>query len=366
MSEIEGSAGMRRLGRAGALLMGVALVALPWTPAALAGIPTPPPDPAADDAYEIDEDQALDVAAPGVLANDFVLSEASCAAVTDDSTLAGDVTLAADGSFTFTPTADFNGATSFTYGLMLVGTEGCTGPYHEDEGTVTITVRSVNDRPVAVADTFQFVWNQTLNIAGPGVLSNDSDPDGDPLTAIKATDPVHGVLTLAANGGFSYTPDAAACPGTPDSFSYRASDGSETSPARVVMLQPAALPCPTPFVSPSPAPTPSPSIEASPSLAPSPSGSLEPSPTVDPSDSAPPPTVPSVIASPSPAASGGSGPVAGEGGLSLPVLLVLLLLGALLAFGAAYYVPRWIEAQRTGRPIEDDADEPYDGPYDGR
>ena len=65
-----------------------------------------------------------------------------------------------------------------------------------------------------------------LTVAAPGVLGNDSDPDGDPLTAVLVSGPSHGSLTLNANGVL-YTPavDYAGA----DSFSYRASDGALTS-----------------------------------------------------------------------------------------------------------------------------------------
>jgi VCBS repeat-containing protein len=73
-----------------------------------------------------------------------------------------------------------------------------------------------------------------LTVATPGVLGNDSDPDGDPLTAVLVTGPSHGSLTLNANGSFSYTP-AADFAGS-DSFSYRASDGTvSSSPATVTI-----------------------------------------------------------------------------------------------------------------------------------
>ncbi|MFH1725690.1 MAG: Ig-like domain-containing protein, partial [Elusimicrobiota bacterium] len=55
-----------------------------------------------------------------------------------------------------------------------------------------------------------------------GVLANDSDPDGDPLTAVQDTDPDHGGLSLNPDGSFTYTPDPTFC-GT-DGFTYMASD----------------------------------------------------------------------------------------------------------------------------------------------
>ena len=61
-------------------------------------------------------------------------------------------------------------------------------------------------------------------MAAAGVLGNDADPDGDPLTAVLVSGPSHGTLTLNANGSFTYTPNAN-FNGT-DSFTYRASDGT--------------------------------------------------------------------------------------------------------------------------------------------
>ena len=48
--------------------------------------------------------------------------------------------------------------------------------------TVTITVTPVNDAPVAVDDTLRPTEDTALTVAAPGVLGNDTDVDGDPLT----------------------------------------------------------------------------------------------------------------------------------------------------------------------------------------
>ena len=58
------------------------------------------------------------------------------------------------------------------------------------------------------------------------MLANDTDADGDALTAVLIAGPAHGTLTLNADGSFTYTP-AAGYNGT-DSFTYRASDGAPT------------------------------------------------------------------------------------------------------------------------------------------
>ncbi len=62
-----------------------------------------------------------------------------------------------------------------------------------------------------------------LSIDAPGILTNDSDADGNSLTIIQVTDPAHGTLTINPNGSIVYTP-AANYFGT-DSFSYKLNDG---------------------------------------------------------------------------------------------------------------------------------------------
>src|SRR6185295_10057103 len=93
--------------------------------------------------------------------------------------------------------------------------------------TVGLTITDSNRPPVAVADSYTLGKNNPLIVAGPGVLGNDSDPDGDTLSTVKITDPAHGTVSLNANGGFTYTP-ASNYFGA-DSFSYQASDGTTNS-----------------------------------------------------------------------------------------------------------------------------------------
>jgi PKD repeat protein len=73
-----------------------------------------------------------------------------------------------------------------------------------------------------------------LAIAAPGLLANDSDADGNPLTAALDSGPASGTLSLAATGAFVYTPGAGFL-GT-DSFTYRASDGQALSEPATVLL----------------------------------------------------------------------------------------------------------------------------------
>jgi VCBS repeat-containing protein len=99
---------------------------------------------------------------------------------------------------------------------------------------VTITVNAVNDLPTAVDDSYATDEGTTLNEAAPGVLTNDSDPENDPLTAVLDTGPSNGTLTLNGDGSFGYTPDAN-FNGT-DSFTYHASDGTADSNVATVTI----------------------------------------------------------------------------------------------------------------------------------
>jgi hypothetical protein len=236
--------------------------------------------------------------------------------------------------------------TSFTYGIRATGGGAeCTGPV-DSSAAVTITVDPRNDPPTATADSFIVLKNTTLNVNAPGVLINDHDIDsGDSLTASLVNNVSHGTLVLAPNGAFAYTP-ANGYTG-PDAFSYYAFDEShDTSPTRVVSLTVKAVP---PVPTPTPVPTPSPSPTPEPTVEPTPSPTIEPSPSIEPSASPSESGAPSPSASATPGASPAPVPASDEGGVSLPVLLVIVLFVLLVGFGAALYVPKWLEAQRGGR-----------------
>jgi len=187
-----------------------------------------------DDSYVTEQDTPLDVSAPGVLGNDSDADSDPLSAVLDWPTMSGDLTLFADGSFTYTPYPGFVGTDSFTY----YATDGVE---NGNIATVTIDVAaggaggggSGNTPPDAMADQYT-VELDTIAVAVPGVLGNDSDLDGDPLSALLTSDVSHGVLVFNADGSFTYTPNAGFV-GT-DSFSYQASDGTDLSTAVTVTL----------------------------------------------------------------------------------------------------------------------------------
>jgi len=155
---------------------------------------------AANDAYTVAEDGTLVQAAPGVLANDTDPDGDTLTASVSVQPANGTLTLAANGGFTYVPNANFNGTDSFTY----AASDGSS----TDTAQVTITVTPVNDLPVANADAYSVSEDTPLTVAAPGVLGNDTDADGTPLTASVGTLPANGTLVLNANGGFTYTPNA--------------------------------------------------------------------------------------------------------------------------------------------------------------
>jgi VCBS repeat-containing protein len=192
---------------------------------------------AAADAYSTAEDTPLTVAAPGVLANDGDPDGNQLSAMLVSGPSHGTIALNANGSFTYTPAADYNGDDSFTY-------QASDGTLQSGPATVTITVTGANDGPTATGDTYSTAEDTALTVAAPGVLGNDSDPDGDSLSAVVDSGPTHGSLTLNPNGSFTYTP-AANYNGT-DSLTYRASDGTLTSnPATVTITVTASNDAPT-------------------------------------------------------------------------------------------------------------------------
>ena len=91
-----------------------------------------------------------------------------------------------------------------------------------------------NNPPTVVADSYSVNEDAVLNIdATLGVLSNDSDPEGSPLTAalVAGSGPNNGTLTFNGDGSFSYNSDPNY--NGPDSFMYEASDGTDTATATV-------------------------------------------------------------------------------------------------------------------------------------
>ncbi|MEL6565489.1 MAG: tandem-95 repeat protein, partial [Pseudomonadota bacterium] len=131
----------------------------------------------------------------------------------------GIATVNADNTITYTPPLNASGTQIVTYTLSDGTTSTSVNAF--------ITVNAVNDAPDAVDDSFSTAAGTTLNIAADGVLLNDTDVEGDVLSAVLDSGPSNGTLTLNSDGSFDYTPDAGFS-GT-DSFTYFANDGTEDS-----------------------------------------------------------------------------------------------------------------------------------------
>lgn len=188
---------------------------------------------ASDDAYSINENASLAVAAPGVLTNDASVNSTPLSASLVSTTQHGSLTLNADGSFTYAPNSGYYGTDRFTY-------EDAEGSLTSNTAIVTITINRVDQPPVAANDSYTAPGNGTLGVVAPGVLTNDSDPDGDALTAVLDAGPSYGTLTLHPDGSFNYWPDAGYS--GVDSFTYRAFDGQLYSNVVTVSLSVDQLP----------------------------------------------------------------------------------------------------------------------------
>ncbi|MCE7980608.1 MAG: hypothetical protein DYG89_05400 [Caldilinea sp. CFX5] len=137
----------------------------------------------------------------------------------------GTIMLNRDGTFTYTHNADGATIDYFTYKVN-------DGVYDSNVATVTVAITQTNDAPLAVNDSYTLTTGTTLT--GSNVLANDSDEEGDVLTATLVISPAHGALTLAAHGLFTYTHDGSAT--LTDTFTYRAGDGITTSTVATVNL----------------------------------------------------------------------------------------------------------------------------------
>ena len=74
-------------------------------------------------------------------------------------------------------------------------------------GMVYVDIANINDAPVASPDSLVVSQGATINIAAAGLLANDTDVEGDTLTASLITGPSNGAVTLYPDGSLSYTHD---------------------------------------------------------------------------------------------------------------------------------------------------------------
>ena len=128
----------------------------------------------------------------------------------------GLVTLRADGTLDFTPSANYNGTTNFTYTVTAGGVT--------ETATVTVNVTAVNDSPIVPGGSVNLPLGDGVDVpADQGLLAGASDPEGDPLRVIEvsvdgvagstpAGTPIvilgRGTLLVRADGSYVFTPSA--------------------------------------------------------------------------------------------------------------------------------------------------------------
>ncbi len=178
------------------------------------------------------EDETLTISAPGVLFNDSDADADALTAKLISGPQHGTLNLAMDGSLVYTANANYAGTDSFIY-------VASDGTLDSNPVTVVLNITAVNDAPTAKDDSYSLLEDQPLLVSVPGVLSNDSDADGDVFTANLVAGPQHGTLILAQDGSLVYTP-ALNYSGA-DSFVYVANDGLVDSNLATVTLSISAL-----------------------------------------------------------------------------------------------------------------------------
>jgi hypothetical protein len=181
--------------------------------------PSDEPPVANNDSYTVTEDS---VTILDVLANDTDPEASALDILAFSQPSNGNLDLQND-QLVYTPNADFNGVSSFTY--SITDFNGNTA-----SASVSLTVSAVNDAPVANNDTLTTEADTPASI---DLLSNDSDVDGDTLSVSIITGPSNGTISLN-NGTVSYTP-ASAFIGT-DSFTYQVRDPSGSSDTATVTI----------------------------------------------------------------------------------------------------------------------------------
>jgi cysteine-rich repeat protein len=178
---------------------------------------------AVDDAATTAEDTALVVTGASLAANDTDVEGSTLTVTAVGGATSGTVALVA-GSVTFTPTANFNGAASFTYTVS----DGTL----TDTGLVTVAVTAVNDAPIAVDDGQTTAEDTALVFAASTLVTNDTDVEGSTLTVTAVGGASNGTVGLAA-GTVTFTPTANF--NGSGSFTYTVSDGTSTDTGLVTV-----------------------------------------------------------------------------------------------------------------------------------
>ncbi|PZQ90837.1 MAG: hypothetical protein DI534_06535, partial [Leifsonia xyli] len=176
-----------------------------------------------NDSTTVDSPITRDAAA-GVLPNDG----GTGLEVTDfTAPSSGTLTIAADGSYTFTPAAGFSGAVTSTYTVT------------DDDAQTDTAVLTIRVTPVAVNDTDATTAGTAITRnAAAGVLDDDR---GSSLTVTAATAPSSGTLAIAADGSYTYTPAAGFSGQVSSTYTVRDGSGQTTTATLTITVTPVAV-----------------------------------------------------------------------------------------------------------------------------
>lgn len=183
---------------------------------------------AVDDSFTTNEDTVLN---QNVTTNDTDADGDTLTATVTSQPKHGTLTFNANGSFTYTPSANYHGSDSFNYTVN----DGHGG---SDTAIVSITVQPVNDAPQAQDDAYTAYEGTTLHIdKASGVLANDTDIDDahSVLSAEMSSLPLNMSVVMQPNGAFTVTPNAGFTGS--DSFEYTVSDDGGGSDKGVVVIE---------------------------------------------------------------------------------------------------------------------------------
>ena len=172
-----------------------------------------------------DEDTAKTFAAADLTGNDTDVDSAALTIKSVANAANGTVTLNGDGTVTFQPAANFNGASGA--GFDYVVTDGAA-----DSSSVraVVPVNAVNDAPVATGETLAATDEDTAKtFAAADLTGNDTDVDSAALTIKSVANAANGTVTLNGDGTVTFQPAANFNGASGAGFDYVVTDGAADS-----------------------------------------------------------------------------------------------------------------------------------------
>ncbi|MBD2123235.1 cadherin-like domain-containing protein [Trichocoleus sp. FACHB-262] len=171
---------------------------------------------ASNDSLITSEDTPLVISAATLLGNDVDVDLGDILSVSEFTQPSqGSLVENGNGTYNYTPNANYNGVDSFTY--MVRDREGATST-----ATVNLTINAVNDNPDAINDIVTARQSTAKTILAADLLANDGDIEGDALNLTQVQNAQNGTVALDSNGNVVFTANANVATA---SFEYTLSDG---------------------------------------------------------------------------------------------------------------------------------------------